>query len=188
MFLTRNELAGSRLLTIRFTPGNELKARQLATLELETMFPNDPFEFRDFQVLFFLDAAIPFWQAMKRIFFFFAVITILVSSIGLFGLILFTTKRRTKEIGMRKVLGSSVGTIYLQLSTEVIALIGFATLVACPAAWYIYKVMPGSYKEPLTIYGFLLAILLIAFVAFLTISFHVLKVAMRNPVEALRYE
>ena len=89
---------------------------------------------------------------------------------------------------MRKVLGSSVRTIYLQLSTEVIALIGFATLIACPAAWYIYKVMPGAYKEPLTIYEFLLAILLIAFVAFLTISFHVLKVATRNPVEALRYE
>ncbi len=188
MFLTPNELAGSKLLTIRFTPGNEVKARQLATSELEAMFPNDPFEFRDFQVLFFLDAAIPFWQAMKRIFFFFAVITIVVSSIGLFGLILFTTKRRTKEIGMRKVLGSSVGLIYLQLSTEVVALIGFATLIACPAAWYIYNVMPGAYKEPLTIYEFLLAILLITFVSFLTISFHVLRVATRNPVEALRYE
>ena len=188
MFLNPNNFTGSRMLTLRFIPGNEQKARQLATSELETIFPNDPFELKDFKVLFDLDGEIKFWQAMKRTFFFFAVVTLIVSSIGLFGLILFTTKRRTKEIGIRKVLGSSVGAIYRQLSTEVVGLLGFAVLVACPAALYIYRTMPGAYKEPLTIYEFLLAIGLIAIVAFLTISFHVLKVAMRNPVEALRYE
>ena len=188
MFLTPNELVGSKMLTVRFTPGNLVKARQLITSELESIFPNDPFEFRDFSVLFFLDAAIPFWQAMKRIFIFFAIITIIISSIGLFGLILFTTKRRTKEIGMRKVLGSTVASIFSKLSSEVIGLLGFATLIASPAAWYVYVTMPGAYKEPLSAYEFLFAILIIAAIAFLTISFHVLKVAMRNPVEALRYE
>ena len=106
----------------------------------------------------------------------------------MFGLILFTVKRRTKEIGIRKVLGSSVGSIYGQLSTEVVGLIGFATLVASPSAWYIYRTMPGAYKEPLTVSEFILAIGLVAGVAFLTISYHVLKVAMSNPVEALRDE
>jgi putative ABC transport system permease protein len=188
MFLNANEFTGSRQLTLRFTPGNEQKARQIATSELETIFPNDPFEFKDFQVLFVLDAAIKFWQAMKRTFFFFAVVTLVVSAIGLFGLILFTTKRRTKEIGVRKVLGSSVATIYRQLSTEVVGLIGFAVLVACPGAWYIYKTMPGAYKEPLTVWIFLLAIGLIAVISFITISYHVLKIALSNPVKALRYE
>ncbi len=188
MFLSKNEILGSKLLTIRYTTGNKQKAEQLATSELESFFPNDPFEFKDFRTIFFLDGAISFWQSMKRLFLFFAVVTLLVSSMGLFGLILFTTKRRTKEIGVRKVLGSSVASIYGQLSGEIILLLGFATFVACPAAWVIYKAMPGAYKEPLTVSEFLLAIMLVAVVAFITISYHVLKVAIRNPVDALRYE
>ena len=188
MFLRQNELSGTKLLTVRFTPGNEQKAVRLVSKELDTFLPNDPFEFKDFKVIFFLDGAISFWQSMKRLFFFFAVVTLIVSSMGLFGLILFTVKRRTKEIGIRKVLGSSVEAIYGQLSTEVVGLLGFAILVACPAACTIYKVMPGAYKEPLSIFDFFLAIGLVSMVAFITISYHVLKVAMSNPVEALRYE
>ncbi len=125
---------------------------------------------------------------MKRIFFFFAVVTLIVSSAGLFGLILFTTRRRTKEVGIRKVLGSSVGAIYRQLSSEVVGLLGFAALVASPAAWLIFVTMPGAYKEPLSLANFLLSIGLVAFVEFATITYHVLKVALRNPVDALRYE
>jgi putative ABC transport system permease protein len=188
MFLEPNALSGSKLLTIRFTPGNEQNARKIATSELETVLPNDPFEFKDFNELFFLDKAISFWESMKRLFFLFSIVTLTISSFGLFGLILFTTKRRTKEIGIRKVLGSSVATIYQQLSTEIIGLLGFAILVGCPAAGYIYKTMPGAYKEPLAISVFLLAIALVALVAFITISYHVLKVAMSNPVNALKYE
>ncbi len=187
MFLNNNVISGSTLLTVRFT-GDELKARALVTRELDTIFPNDPFEFKDFSIAFYLDAAIEFWQSMKSMFIFFAVVTLLISTIGLFGLILFTVKRRTKEIGVRKVLGSSVGSVYWQLSTEVIGMLGFAILVGCPAAIYIYKTMPGAYKEPLTISEFLIAIALVAVIAFITISYHVLKVAVSNPVKALRYE
>ena len=125
---------------------------------------------------------------MKRMFMFFAVVTLLISTIGLFGLILFTVKRRTKEIGVRKVLGSSVSSVYWQLSTEVIGLLGFAIVIGCPAAWYIYKIMPGAYKEPLSVFEFLVAIGLVAFIALITISYHVLKVAISNPVKALKYE
>ena len=187
MFLNNNVISGSTLLTVRFT-GDEQKARALVTSELDNIFPNDPFEFKDFSIAFYLDAAIEFWQSMKSMFIFFAVVTLLISTIGLFGLILFTVKRRTKEIGVRKVLGSSVGSVYWQLSTEVIGMLGFAILVGCPAAIYIYKTMPGAYKEPLTISEFLIAIALVAVIAFITISYHVLKVAVSNPVKALRYE
>jgi putative ABC transport system permease protein len=139
-------------------------------------------------VAFYLDEAIPFWQSMKRMFMFFSVVTLLISTIGLFGLILFTIKRRTKEIGVRKVLGSSVASVYWQLSTEVVGMLGFAILVGCPAAIYIYKTMPGAYKEPLSATDFLVSIVLVAIIAFITISYHVLKIAVSNPVEALRYE
>lgn len=187
MFLNNNVISGSTLLSVRFT-GDEQKARALVSSELDNIFPNDPFEFKDFSVAFYLDDAIPFWQSMKRMFMFFAVVTLLISTIGLFGLILFTVKRRTKEIGVRKVLGSSVGSIYWQLSTEVIGMLGFAILVGCPAAIYIYKTMPGAYKEPLSVSEFVVSVVLVAAIAFLTISYHVLKIAVSNPVEALRYE
>lgn len=188
MFLDQNEFSGNKLLTVRFTPGNGQKVRQLVTNELESIIPNDPFEFKDFKVIFYMDQAISFWQSLKRLFLFFAVVTLVVSSMGLFGLILFTTKRRTKEMGIRKVLGSSVRSIYMQLSMEVIGLLGFSAIVACPAAWFIYKTMPGAYKEPLTATVFILGIITVALVAFITFSYHVLKVATQNPVNALRYE
>ncbi|MBN2634802.1 MAG: ABC transporter permease [Prolixibacteraceae bacterium] len=187
MFLNSNVISGSTLLSVRFT-GDEQNAKALVTGELENIFPTDPFEFKDFSVAFYLDEAISFWQSMKRMFMFFAVVTLLISTIGLFGLILFTIKRRTKEIGVRKVLGSSVASVYWQLSTEVIGMLGFAILVGCPAAIYIYKTMPGAYKEPLSVTEFVVAIALVAIIAFITISYHVLKVAVSNPVEALRYE
>lgn len=188
MFLNSNRISGSSLISARFTDGNEQKAKAIITTELENILPNDPFEFKDFGVAFYLDDAIAFWQSMKRMFMFFAVVTLLISTIGLFGLILFTVKRRTKEIGVRKVMGSSVASVYWQLSTEVIGLLGFAVAFGCPGAWYIYKTMPGAYKEPLSIYEFLIAIALVAVIAFFTISYHVLKVAVSNPVDALRYE
>ena len=187
MFLNDNQIAGSTLLTVRFA-GDEPKAKAAVTKELESIFPNDPFEFKDFGVAFYLDFAISFWQTMKRMFIFFAIVTLVISTIGLFGLILFTVKRRTKEIGVRKVLGSSVGSVYWQLSAEVIAMIGFAILFGCPAAAYLYKALPGAYKEPLSITVFLISILLVAIIALVTISYHVIKIAMSNPVEALRYE
>lgn len=187
MFLNNNVISGSTLLSVRFN-GDEQKAKTLIARELENIFPNDPFEFKDFSVAFYLDEAIPFWQSMKRMFIFFSVVTLLISTIGLFGLILFTIKRRTKEIGVRKVLGSSVSSVYWQLSTEVIGMLGFAILVGCPGAIIIYQTMPGAYKEPLSVTEFLIAIVLVAVIAFLTISYHVLKIAVSNPVEALRYE
>ena len=188
MFLNDNILSGGKILTMRFTPGNELKAKQLATRELEALLPNVPFELNGFPVIFYTDGAIGFWKAMKNFFLLFSVVSLIVSTLGLFGLMMFTIKRRTKEIGIRKVLGSSVQSIYRQLSFEIFVLLAFATLVACPAAVMIYKTMPGVYKEPLSSVVFILAIGVIAIIAQLTISFHVLKVAVSNPVEALRYE
>lgn len=188
MFLNSNVISGSSLISIRFTEGNEQTAKAIATRELENILPNDPFEFKDFGVAFYLDMAIGFWQSMKRMFIFFAVVTLIISTIGLFGLILFTVKRRTKEIGVRKVLGSSVTSVYWKLSSEVILMLGIATTFGCPAAFYIYKTMPGAYKEPLSAMVFVAGVIIIAVIAQLTISYHVLKVAISNPVEALRYE
>ena len=188
MFLNNNIISGSSLISVRYAPGNDQNAKAIVSRELESLLPSDPFEFKDFGVAFYLDMAIGFWQTMKRMFIFFTIVTLVISSIGLFGLILFTVKRRTKEIGVRKVLGSSVVSVYWQLSTEVITMLGFAILIGCPAAVYIYKTMPGAYKEPLSMTVFIISIALVAIISLVTISYHVLKIAISNPVEALRYE
>jgi putative ABC transport system permease protein len=188
MFLNDNVLVGSKMLTIRYNPGNGQKAKQLVTRELELIMPNEPFELKDFNVLLYTENAFQLWKAFEKLFLIFAIVSLIVSSVGLFGLMLFTIKRRIKEIGIRKVMGSSVTTIYSQLSLEIFALLGSATIIACPAAFFIYKTMPGSYKEPLSIMVFIIGIVVIAVLAQLTISYHVLKVAVSNPVEALRNE
>jgi putative ABC transport system permease protein len=188
MFLNENVVSGSKMLTVRFTPGSGQLAKQIITSELENILPNDPFEFKDFSVIFFLDGAITFWQSLKKMFMFFAVITLVVSSVGLFGLMLFTVKKRTKEMGVRKVLGSSVGSVFWQLSRELVGLLGFAIVFGCPAAVMIYKTMPGAYKEPLSATDFVVSVVLVAVVALCTITYHVMKNAISNPLNALRYE
>ena len=99
MFLNSNVMSGTKVLNARYIPGNEPRAKQIITSELESIIPNDPFEFKDFSMVFFMDGAITFWQAMKKMFMFFAVVTLVVSLVRLFGLMLFTVRRQTKEIG-----------------------------------------------------------------------------------------
>ena len=188
MFLRPDTLLGSSFVTVRFTNGTEQKTKQLVKSELENLMPNDPFEFKDYQMNITTDDAIIFWQTLKRIFEFFTVVTIFIASIGLFGLILFTTRRRVKEIGVRKILGSSAGEIFGKLSGEIAGLLIFAVFFACPASYLLYRYMPGAYKEPLSIWIFIISVLVVTLIAFLTISYHVIVAATRNPVESLRYE
>jgi putative ABC transport system permease protein len=188
MFLNNNILSGSQMIAVRFTPGNGQKAKQLVSSELQAIMPNEPFEVKDFNTLLYTENAYKLWKAFEKLFLIFAIVSLIVSSIGLFGLMIFTIKKRTKEIGVRKVLGSSVSTIYRQLSIEIFTLLGGAALIACPTAFFIYKIMPGTYKEPLSIMVFIIGIIVVAVIAQLTISYHVLKVAVSNPVDALRYE
>ncbi len=188
MFLNSNILSGASKITLRYTEGNGQKAQQLANSEFEELLPYDPVDFRFYDNNIFADFAINFWMMLKRIFQFFAATTLFIASIGLFGLILYTTKRRVKEIGVRKILGSSVSKIFNQLAVEILGLLFFAVLIACPAAYLVHKYMPGAYKESLTFWDFLFAILVVGIIALLTISSQILKVARNNPSEALRYE
>jgi putative ABC transport system permease protein len=188
MFLNPEVLKGQAIVSVRFTPGNEKVAQQLVSKEFETLLPNVPFEFRSFEFNIQSDNAFILYSILKRIFVFFAVITIIIASIGLFGMIMFTTKRRTKEIGVRKILGSSVTLIFRQLTGEMLGLLVFAIFIAGPAAVIFYRSLPGAYKAKLQIWDFAYPFLFVGIIAFLTISYHILKVARNNPSEALRYE
>ncbi len=129
-------------------------------------------------------------QTLGRLINFFAGIALFIGCMGLYGLVLFMVAQKTKEVGVRKVLGASVGSILWLFSQEFIQLIGLAFLVAAPIAW---KVMDGwmqnfQYRFTLGPGVFLVALLATVFVALLTVSFQSIRAALVNPVKSLRSE
>ena len=120
----------------------------------------------------------------------FSVIAILISSLGLFGLSAFTAEQRTKEIGIRKVLGATVSSIVTLLSKDFLRLVGLSILIATPiAGWTMYKWLQDfAYHIPISISIFALAGVLAIFTALVTISFQSIRAAVSNPVKSLRTE
>jgi putative ABC transport system permease protein len=120
----------------------------------------------------------------------FATLAIFIASLGLFGLTSYTVEQRTKEIGVRKAMGSSVIGIYLEISKEIIVLVSISALIAWPMIYYIagrwlenfyYRISPGVFSF---IAGFAIAL----GIAIFTISIRVIKAARMNPARSLKYE
>ncbi len=117
-------------------------------------------------------------------------LAVFVACLGLFGLATFTTEQRTKEIGIRKVLGASVFEIAFLLSKEFSRWVLISNIIAWPVAWYAMSKWLQNFPYRITImpWTFLLAALLAFLIALLTVSYKVAWAARTNPVEALRYE
>ena len=137
-----------------------------------------------------LDAQYRAEQRVARIIGCFAILTILISCLGLFGLAAFTAEQRTKEIGVRKVLGASVGSIVSLLSKDFLKLVLIAIVIASPIAWYAMNrwLQDFAYKITVEWWVFSLAGLLAMGIALLTVSFQSVKAALMNPVKSLRSE
>jgi putative ABC transport system permease protein len=125
-----------------------------------------------------------------KIFASFTILAIIIACLGLFGLASFTIEQRTKEIGVRKVLGASLPDIVVLLSREFSRWVFVASLIAWPAAYYAMNrwLQNFAYRTDIGIWMFLLATLLALFMAILTVSFKAIKAAIANPVDSLRYE
>ena len=119
-----------------------------------------------------------------------AIITIFISCMGLLGLTMFTAKRRTKEIGIRKVLGASVMNITTMLGKDFLQLILVSFVIASPIAYYFSHewLQNYTYRTNITLWIFILAGVMALIVALLTISFQAIKAAIANPVKSLRTE
>ena len=129
-------------------------------------------------------------QTMGKLVNFFAGIAVLIGCLGLYGLVLFMARQKTKEIGVRKVLGASVGSILWLFGKEFARLIVVAFVVAAPLAWWIMNgwLQDFEYKVVLGPGIFLIAIGVTILVATLTVSFQSVKAALMNPVKSLRSE
>ena len=117
-------------------------------------------------------------------------ITIFISCMGLFGLGMFTAERRTKEIGIRKVLGASVANIAAMLSKDFVILVLIAIVIASPVAWYFMNqwLQDFAYRTNISWWVFVLAGVASVIIALITVSFQAIKAAMANPVKSLRTE
>ncbi len=137
-----------------------------------------------------IDALYKSQQGTARIINCFTVLTILISCLGLFGLAAYTAEQRTKEIGIRKVLGAGVATIVTMLSKEFLKLVALSVLIAAPVAGYMMHgwLQDFAYRVPLSWWIFFVAGALALFIALATTLFHAAKVAVANPVDSLRTE
>lgn len=126
----------------------------------------------------------------QKVFTWLSVIAILISSLGIFGLSIFSMAQRKKEIGVRKVLGASVPEIVRLLSIDFIKLVFAAFIVSIPIAWFgmHYWLQEFAYRADIAWWVFPFAGLLAMFIAFITISFQAIRAALANPVESLRTE
>ena len=120
----------------------------------------------------------------------FAGLAILIACLGLFGLAAFTTQQRTKEIGIRKVLGASLSGIIAILSRNFLTLVLISNMVAWPIAFYAMNrwLQSFAYRIDLSISTFFLSGLIALFIAVATVSYQAIKAARTNPIEAMRYE
>jgi putative ABC transport system permease protein len=129
-------------------------------------------------------------QRISKIFAYFSFLAIIISCLGLIGLSLFMTERRTKEIGIRKINGAKSIEIFTLLSREYIIWVMISILIACPVAWYAMNKWLQNYAYRISIswWVFVLSGVIALLIALLTVSWQSFKAAGKNPVEALRYE
>lgn len=178
----------SRYFAIRFNTGNTADlVAQIADI-WESHFPDDNFDY------FFLDEDFDKqYRAEERlmnVLIIFAVLTVIIASVGLFGLVSFMIVTRTKEIGVRKVLGAGVWNITRMLSKEFLVLVMIANLIAIPLIWYFGNRWLEGFAYRMTVKPDIFIITFVATlsIAFLTVSYKTVKAAMINPAETLRNE
>ena len=129
-------------------------------------------------------------RKFSTIFLYFSILSLVIACLGLYGLISYTTTQKTKEIGIRKVLGASAKGIATMLSGSFLKLVLFACIIAMPVAWYIMNrwLEDFAYRTTISWWMYAIAGSLVLLIALITVSFEAIKAAIANPVKSLRTE
>ena len=175
-------------ITVRLSPQNYTKTISAIEGKWKEFVSNNPLQY------YFLDADFELMYKQEKqnaqMAVIFSILAIFIASLGLFGLTSFTVEQRTKEIGVRKAMGSSVAGIYVVISREIIILVSVSALVAWPVVYYwagkwlenfYYKINPG-------LFTFVIGLIIALGIAVLTISFRIMRAARVNPAQSLKYE
>ncbi|HKZ36255.1 MAG TPA: ABC transporter permease [Chryseolinea sp.] len=184
----RYNAAPGGLYSVKFNTSHVKESLSRFEEEWKAMFPGNPF------IHFFLDdhynQQYQADQQFGKVFGIFSSLAIFIACLGLFGLSSLTAIQRTKEIGVRKVLGASIPNILAMVSKDYILLMLVAIVLSVPLAWWIMTewLSDFAYKITLTWWIFAIPSFAVITIAMLTVSIHTLKAARTNPVKSLRYE
>ncbi|MBS1665533.1 MAG: ABC transporter permease [Bacteroidetes bacterium] len=154
----------------------------------KSMAPGQPFTYtfmdNDFNAIYHAE------QKMGNIFITFSLFAILIACLGLFGLVTFAAEQRTKEIGIRKVLGANVGGIVMLLSKDFAKLVGIASIIAFPIAWWAMNqwLQGFAYRVSIGWWVFVVSGVIAMSIALLTVSLQTIRAALANPVKSLKTE
>ena len=171
---------------IRTAPHRVSQAVQAVTDTWKKILPGTPLEYSflddRFNDIYRQD------QKISTLIFAFAAIAVIISAMGLFGLAVFAAEQRTKEIGIRKVLGATMASISILLSKDFIKLVIISLLIAFPVAWWATSqwLENFAYRISISWWMFALAGVLALLIALLVTSYHAIKASMTNPVKSLR--
>ena len=182
------ETDNGRTILVRTGPGQTKQAISDLEKICKTLNPQFPFAFsfsdEEYQKLYKSE------EMVSRLSNYFAVLAIFISCIGLLGLAIFTAEQRTKEIGIRKVLGASVVSVFTLLSGEFIALVVLAMFIASPIAWWAMNLWARdfAYRTPMEWWVFIFAGMITLVITLLTVSFQAIKAAFVRPAMSLRTE
>jgi putative ABC transport system permease protein len=175
-------------ISVRVVPGDVRGTIDFIQQKWRETYPEEQFEFS------FLDSRIDLLYESERkirnIFLIFSVLSIFVACLGLFGLAAFTAEERTKEIGVRKVLGASTGNILILLSKEFAKWVLVANVVAWPVGYFMMNrwLQNFAFKINISLWPFALSTVLALIIALLTVSYQSIRASLTNPVDCLRYE
>ena len=173
---------------VKVSGGNAIKAVDILKETWKTNFPMRPFEYHFLNQEF--DEMYKAESRVSSILGLFSTITILISCLGLFALVAFIAQQRTKEIGIRKVLGATAASIVLLLSKDFVKLMLISIIIASPIAWYFMNqwLQDFAYRIEISPLVFAIAGLAAITIALLTVSFQSIKAALMDPVKSLKSE
>jgi len=176
------------ILHVKLKEGDPAEGLEQVESAWTKVFPNRPFEYNFLDQEF--DEQYQDDQRRGKIFSIFSLLTIIIASLGLLGLAAYTTEQRTKEIGIRKVVGASLSQIVFLISRDFMLLIIIAVILAFPLAYFFINdwLQQFAYRTEIHLMTFVLAALLALGITLITIAYHTLRAASANPATSLREE
>jgi putative ABC transport system permease protein len=182
-------LGGGNWLFVRINPNTSVrKALSKMEAEFKKVMPNLPFDYKFVDEEYGLKFTAE--ERIGKLATFFAILATIISCMGLFGLTSYVAEQRTKEIGVRKVLGASVFNLWKLLSKEFIILVVISCFIAMPVAWYFLHgwLQKYEYRTDMAWWIFTIAAGGALLITLITVSFQAIKAAVANPVKSLRTE